>query len=119
MTLKMELMGFPETSVQYHSTLRRIPEASRFHLQRGGSLKSRKEGDGKLENFRYEEILSNQWSILNKVMFSYFLRVIQDIPYSIHFEVGVFDMVLPHILCQNSEVISKNVFINESKFGLR
>jgi len=32
----------PETSVlNYHSTLAKIPEERRFHLRRGGSLKSK------------------------------------------------------------------------------
>jgi hypothetical protein len=39
--LKMGPIGCPETSVQnYHSTLRNIPEERRYHLHRGGSLKS-------------------------------------------------------------------------------
>jgi hypothetical protein len=97
MTLKMGLMGSPETSVQYHSTLRIIQEWFRFHLERGGSLKSRTEREGKLENFRNEEIHSNQWSMLNKIMFSYIHTIIQDISYCIHFEIGVFDMVLTHV----------------------
>jgi len=32
-----------------------------------------------------------------KIKFSYFLGVIRDISYCIHFEVNVFDMVLPDI----------------------
>jgi len=35
--------------------------------------------------------------MFNKIKFSYFLGVIQDIPYCINFEVSVFDKVLPHI----------------------
>ena len=39
--LKMGPIGCPETSVRsYQSTLRKIPEESRYHLHRGGSLKS-------------------------------------------------------------------------------
>jgi hypothetical protein len=35
-------IGGPETSVQnYRSTLRNIPEERRYHLHRGGNLKSR------------------------------------------------------------------------------
>jgi hypothetical protein len=38
----MEPIGCLDTSVDnYHSTLRHIPEERRFHLHRGGSLKSR------------------------------------------------------------------------------
>jgi hypothetical protein len=34
-------IGCPETSVRnYNCTLRKIPEAHRYHLNRGGSLKS-------------------------------------------------------------------------------
>jgi hypothetical protein len=45
-TLKMGQIGYPETSVQnYYSVLRNIPEEGRSRLHRGGSLKSRKEGN--------------------------------------------------------------------------
>jgi hypothetical protein len=38
----MRPIGCPETSVHnYHSTLRNIPEERRYHVHRGGSLKSR------------------------------------------------------------------------------
>jgi hypothetical protein len=39
---KMGPIVCPQTAVQdYHSTLRNIPEQRRYHLHRGGSLKSR------------------------------------------------------------------------------
>ena len=39
---KVSTIYFPETSVtDYQSTLYKIPEERRFHLQRGGSLKPR------------------------------------------------------------------------------
>jgi len=41
LSLKMGLLGCPETSAQYyHSTLRIIPAECRYYLNRGGNLKS-------------------------------------------------------------------------------
>jgi len=39
--LKMKTIDYPETSVPYYqSTLNNIPEERRYHVRRGGSLRS-------------------------------------------------------------------------------
>jgi hypothetical protein len=63
--LKVGQKNCPETSIQkYHSTLRNAPEERRSHLQRGGSLKSRKCVSPWLWHTYVSE---NELNILNKI----------------------------------------------------
>jgi len=53
----MGTVGCPEMSVEkYHSTLRKIPKSCRFHLYRGGSLKS------------LDFLLQNPFDILKEIL---------------------------------------------------
>jgi hypothetical protein len=56
--LKTELIGCAKTSIRYyHSTMRKIPKQHRYHLHRGGSLKSRHSCSWEENSFKATSVL--------------------------------------------------------------